>query len=182
MRKGRPFHRSLFDGLAPSRSATRALSKLVDSGSLERVAHGIYMRPKVSRVIGKIPVSPLQIVMLEAKIRGQQIQVHGAEAVRRLGFSTQMQMIPIYFTSGSRREVRIGKAVVQLRHASGARLQGAGSGVGMVLTAIHYLGRQEATTDVVAQIMKRLSVREIEVLQTFDIPKWMRRVIASALR
>lgn len=140
------------------------------------------MRPKVSQVIGKIPVSPLQIVMLEAKIRGQKIQVHGAEAVRRLGLSTQMQMTPVYFTSGSSREVRIGKAVVQLRHASGARLQGAGCDIGLALIAMHYLGRREATTDVIARIMKRLSVREIEFLQAFDIPKWMRRVIASALR
>lgn len=92
-----------------------------------------------------------------------------------------MQMVPIYFTSGSSREVRVGKAVVQLRHATKARLQGAGSCAGLALTAMHYLGKREATTEVVAQIIKRLNEREIATLKAFDMPKWMRKVIANAL-
>lgn len=182
MKRGRLFHRGVLVHLGPSGSITRALSTLVAAGLLERVARGIYVRPKYSVLLGRIPVSPLELAVLEAKVRGQKLQAHGAEAVRRLGVSTQMSMIPIYNTSGQSREVRIGNAVVKLRHVSAARLQGAGSQAGLLLTAMHYLGKSEATMATVSLMLKRLSERDIMALQGFHMPKWMRNVLILALK
>ncbi|WP_374045884.1 DUF6088 family protein [Pseudomonas sichuanensis] len=180
MRKGRPFHRGVLAHIGPSGSVTRVLSALVAAGLLERVARGIYVRPKYSVLLGRIPLSPIEFAKLEAKRRGQKLQIHGAEAVRRLGMSTQMSMIPIYNMSGPSREIRIANAVVQLRHVSPVRLQGAGSQAGLMLTAMHYLGRSEATTTTVSLMLSRLSDQDIRALQGFEMPKWMRNVLLLA--
>lgn len=179
--KGCPFHRSRLASLGSSSSITRALSRLVSAGALERVTRGVYVRPKYSALLGRIPVSPLELAMLEAKLRGQKLQVHGAEAVRRLGVSTQMSMIPIYNTSGPSREVRIGNAVVKLRHVSAVRLQGAGTQAGLALTAMYYLGRSE-TAATISLMLERLSEQDIKALQGFEMPKWMCNLLISALK
>ena len=49
IRKGKPFSRVVFAPFGSRAAVDSALSRLVKSGSLERVARGIYMRPKFSK-------------------------------------------------------------------------------------------------------------------------------------
>ena len=94
MRKGQPFSRAVFAQVGSRAAVDKALSKLVRSGLLERVARGIYMRPKLSAYTGRwVRPSPLSIMSVITKANGETIQIHGAEAVRRLGLSTQMQVV-----------------------------------------------------------------------------------------
>jgi hypothetical protein len=69
------------------------------------------------------------------------IQIHGAEAARTLGLGTQMQVLPTYYTSGSTREIKIGTAVMRLRHFSRQRRQQAGTQARMALAALFYRGK-----------------------------------------
>lgn len=145
MPKGKPFTRALFAQAGTRASVDKALSRMVLRGLLVRVARGVYMRPKLSEYTGrKVRANPIQVMEAIARARGETIQVHGAEAVRRFGLSTQMQVVPTYYTSGSSREIRIGNAVVRLQYSSNQRLQHAGTPVGMALTALMYLGRKGA--------------------------------------
>ena len=108
----------VFAQVGSRKAVDKALSNLVKSDRLERVARGVYMRPKTSIYTGRrVRPSPLAIMMIRAKANGETIQIHGAEAVRRLGLSTQMQVVPTYYTSGTTREIKVGNAVVRLRHA-----------------------------------------------------------------
>ncbi|WP_366302280.1 DUF6088 family protein [Pseudomonas atacamensis] len=67
---------------------------MVQSGVPERVARGIYIRPKLNDYTGKTARANLITVMeVVAMSRGETIQVHGAETARRLGISTQMSGI-----------------------------------------------------------------------------------------
>lgn len=52
MPKGRPFVGAAFAQVGSRASVNKALSRLVQSGTLERVAHGVYMRPKTSKYTG----------------------------------------------------------------------------------------------------------------------------------
>ncbi|MBP5090606.1 type IV toxin-antitoxin system AbiEi family antitoxin domain-containing protein, partial [Pseudomonas chlororaphis] len=139
MQKGKPFTKAVFVEVGSRTSVDKALSRMVQSGVLERVARGIYMRPKLSEYTGKkVRANPIAVMEAVARTRGETIQVHGVEAARRLGISTQMQVLPTYYTSGSTREIKIGNAVVRLRHSSWQRLQQAGTQVGLALTALLY--------------------------------------------
>nr|WP_302480308.1 DUF6088 family protein [Pseudomonas putida] len=181
MPKGKPFVGAVF-AQAGSRSAVnKALSRMVLSGFLERVVHGVYMRPKKSEYSGKqVRANPIAVMKAVARARGETIQIHGSEAVRWLGLSTQMQVLPTYYTSGSTREIKVGNAVVRLHHVSRQRLQLAGTKVGIVLTASFYLGKTGLTEQTVRKIAHSLSPEEHKKLMACKMPKWMRSVWAGS--
>lgn len=183
MPKGKPFAGTLFAHAGTRASVDKALSRMVLRGLLERVARGVYMRPKQSEYTGrKIRANPIQVMEAIVRARREIIQVHGAEAVRRFGLSTQMQVVPTYYTSGPTREIRIGNAVVRLRHASKQRLQHAGTRVGMALTALMYLGRKELTEMMVCKVASSLSNEEFYKLMGCKMPQWMRMALLSAAK
>jgi hypothetical protein len=183
MPKGKPFAGAVFAQVGSRASVDKALSRMVVSGSLERVARGVYMRPKHSEYTGKkVRANPIAVMEVVAKARGETIQVHGVEAARRLGLSTQMQVLPTYYTSGSTREIRIGNAVVRLRHASRQRLQQAGTQVGVALTALLYLGKDGLTEQAVGKIASSLSVEEFNKLMACKMPEWMRAALAKSAK
>lgn len=183
MPKGKPFAGAVFAQVGSRASVDKALSRMVLSGSLERVARGVYMRPKQSEYTGKkVRANPIAVMEVVAKARGETIQIHGVEAARRLGLSTQMQVLPTYYTSGSTREIRIGNAVVRLRHASRQRLQQAGTQVGVALTALLYLGKEGLTEQAVGKIASSLSVEEFNKLMACKMPEWMRAALAGSAK
>ncbi|HHM4372459.1 TPA: DUF6088 family protein [Pseudomonas aeruginosa] len=180
MQKGQPFSRVVFAQVGSRAAVDKALSRLVKSGCLERVARGVYMRPKLSAYTGRgVRPSPLSIMSVITKANGETIQIHGAEAVRRLGLSTQMQVVPTFYTSGATRDIKVGNAVVRLRHASSDRLQHAGTRVGMVLSALHYLGKEGVSTQVVSKITNAMNGEELLKLRACRMPAWMRSVLLA---
>jgi hypothetical protein len=102
---------------------------------------------------------------LMTKANGETVQIHGAEAVRSMGLSTQMQILPIYHTSGSTRRIRIGNTTIRLQHASNDRLQHAKSKVGVALTALHYLGKEALSLEIISRIQKALTRDEFKTLR-----------------
>ncbi|WP_046786223.1 DUF6088 family protein [Pseudomonas putida] len=183
MSKGRPFTKALFAEEGSRTSVNKALSRMARSGLLERVARGIYMRPKISEYTGrKVRANPITVMETVAKASGETIQIHGVEAVRRLGLSTQMQVLPTYYTSGSTREIKMGNAVVRLRHSSWQRIQQAGTQAGLALTALFYLGKEGVTDQVTGKILCLLSAEEYSKLMACKMPKWMRKVLAGFSR
>ncbi|MFF6745414.1 DUF6088 family protein [Pseudomonas aeruginosa] len=178
MQKGKPFSRAVFVQAGSRASVDKALSRLVQCGSLERVSRGVYMRPKLSKYTGRlVRPSPLTVMEVITKANGETIQIHGAEAVRRLGLSTQMQVVPTFYTSGATRDIKVGNAVVRLRHASSDRLQHAGTRVGMVLSALHYLGKEGVSTQVVSKITNAMNGDELLKLRACSMSAWMRSAL-----
>lgn len=180
MPKGKPFTNAAFAEVGSRTSVDKALSRMVQSGFLERVARGIYMRPKLSEYTGKkIRANPISVMEAVSRSRGETIQVHGVEAARRLGTSTQMQVLPTYYTSGTTREIKIGNAVVRLRHSSSLRLQHADSQAGLALTALLYLGKEGATQQDVSKILSSLNAEEFSKLMACKMYKWLRKALAE---
>jgi RNA-binding protein YhbY len=182
MQKGKPFSRAVFAQVGSRASVDKALSRLVQSGSLERVTRGVYMRPKMSKYTGRVRPNPLTVMDVITKANGETIQIHGAEAVRRLGLSTQMQVLPTFYTSGSTREIKVGNAVVRLKHASKDRLQHAGTKVGVALTALYYIGKEGLSTKVVSKITNALNSEELNKLQACKMPEWMQSALSLAAK
>lgn len=72
MRKGQPFHRMVFAPLGSSAAVDTALSRLVQSGLLERLVRGVYMRPKISNLVGQRSAT-----LLYARVLDRAIDVFG---------------------------------------------------------------------------------------------------------
>lgn len=172
MPAGEPFTPAELLTLGTRTAVDKTLTRLVKAGLLMKVARGVFVRPEESKY-GKVLPSPLKIAM--AKAHGAIVEIHGAEAVRRFGLSTQVQVQPVYYTSGSARRFKLGKIPVTLRHVSPRKLVAPGTNVGLAISALWYLGKEQMKPNVFEAIKSRLNPSEFEELKhsASFMPAWM---------
>ncbi|TQV73102.1 type IV toxin-antitoxin system AbiEi family antitoxin domain-containing protein [Aliikangiella marina] len=174
IQKGEPFTTGDFLGLGSRPAVDKALSRFVEEGLIDRVARGVFVRPKTSKFVGRVMPSIAQVINAMAKSSGEILQIHGAEAVRRFQISTQMPVKPIYYTNGASREITVFNTKVRLIHTSSAKkLQHAGTNVGAAISALWYLGKDNVGKREVLLIKKGLSEVEFKRLCASRLPNWM---------
>lgn len=177
---GTPFTNSSFLKLGSRHAVDKAVSRLVEEGVMERVARGVFVRPKQSRFVGKVMPDVSRVIETIAKGHGEVIQVHGAEAARRFKISNQMPTQPVYYTSGPSREIQIGNLKVKLMHTSSHRkLLHAGKKLGLALAALWYLGKEQVNAETIRCIREGLSSEEFEILRSTSMPAWMAQAIET---
>jgi len=172
---GEPFTPALFAGVGSRAAVDQTLMRLTKVGHIERIGHGLYSVPKVGRFGIKAMPAPEKVAQALAASEGETIEVHGAEAARRLGFSTQVPAQPVFYTSGSSHTVRLGKLVVRLQHVAPRKLALAGRPAGLALSALWYLGRHQVTPATFRRIAEKLPGGEFEALRKAKtvMPAWM---------
>ena len=172
-RREEPFTNMRFLKLGSRASVDKALSRLVKEGLIHRITRGVFMRPKTNQFIGNVMPDVAKVVEVMARDHGETIQIHGAEAARRFKLSTQVPTMPVFYTSGPSRELKIGNLTVKLRHASHRKLLLAGKRPGLALSALWYLGKNNVNSNVVSTIRAGLTKNEFETLKNTDLPEWM---------
>lgn len=178
---GQPVTSQEFMEFGSRAAVDQALTRLVKTGGLSRVARGVYLRPKRNPYVGEVPPEPFKVAETIAAETGSVIQIHGAEAVRRMGLSTQVPTRPIFYTSGPSRRFNLGQIQVLLKHVCPRKLALSGSPAGIALTALWYLGKTAVTLDTIVQIRSKLSESEFEALcsSTRSMPGWMHDVFVK---
>lgn len=182
MSAGEPFTPAAFIECGTRASIDQTLSRLVKMGMIERVARGVFVRPEVSRFVGKVSPSPMKVAETVARATGAVVQVHGAEAARRLELSTQVPTQPVFCTSGRSKRLRVGSMEIRLQHVSARKLALAGRPAGLALAALWYLGKNEVTLNVIEKIRRKLPEAEFEALKSAKgaMPAWMSDAIYRA--
>ncbi|MDE3211722.1 MAG: hypothetical protein KGM98_00700 [Bacteroidota bacterium] len=82
-----------------------ALQRLTNSGELERDAIGIYVRPVIDNIIGRVLPGMEEIAKVIAKRDKARIVPTGSYALNHLGLSTQVPMNVVYLTDGAARKI-----------------------------------------------------------------------------
>lgn len=169
------FTPALFAGLGSRASIDQTLMRLTKEGAIERLGRGLYAVPQTSRFGLKSMPSPERVAQTVAAAEGAIIEVHGAEAARRFGLSTQVPTQPVFYTSGSSHTVRMGKLQVRLQHVATRKLALAGRPAGQALSALWYLGREQVTPTTFERIAAKLSSSEFDALRSAksSMPTWM---------
>lgn len=176
--KGKPFTTSHLVALGPRGTVDRALARLVEQGEIERLARGVFVRPRRNRYVGNVLPGVAEVVRVLASARGETVQIHGAEAARRLGLTSQAPITPVYHTSASTRSIRIGNVRVKMIHTSNPRrLQFAGEPAGLALAALWYVGKGDATSDTVDTIRSAIGPEAFARLRSAQMPAWMDKLL-----
>ena len=173
--KGKLFTSAAFLNLGSRAAIDQTLSRLVKTGETERVCRGVFVKPEISRYAGKVLPGPEEVARVIAKGSGAKVQIHGAEAVRRFGLSTQVPSRPVFYTSGPSKQVRVGNLEAQLKHTAARKLLMTGRPAGEALVALWYLGKEGVTPEVIAQIERKLPSEEFAALEAKKtaMPIWM---------
>ncbi len=181
--RGRPFTAARFGKHGTHGAIDRTLSRLVGEGKIQRLAHGVFVRPRTSRFVGTVLPDIHEVVEVIARGNGETVQIHGAEAARRFGLSTQVPTAPVFHTSASSRTFVVAGITVRMVHTSNRRLlQYAGEATGAALSALWYLGKDNVTPETIATIADVLGPSEFEKLCSADMPAWMQKAFAGATR
>lgn len=178
--RGSVYTPSDFLTFAARAAVDQALSRLVKTGRLRRLARGLYDFPKVHPQLGPLSPAPDDVAQALARETGSLAQIAGARAANALGLTTQVPAINTYLTDGPSRRVILGKRIVDLRHASPKHLIAPGSPAGTVVQALRHVGPVRAA-DVEKVAAHRLSPNDKRTLATSanQAPAWMRPTLVS---
>ena len=179
--RGKPFTGTCLLKHGTRGAVDRALSRLAVDGEIQRLAHGVFVRPRTNRFVGAVMPDIHEVVETIARNNGETLQVHGAEAARRFRLSTQVPIAPVFHTSGSTRTIRVAGVAVHMVHTSNRRrLQFPGEPTGAALSALWYLGRDNVTPETIATIEAALGPVEFGKLRSANMPVWMQKAFAAA--
>lgn len=169
---GQPFTATSFLEMAERSNVDKTLGRLAKAGVIVRASRGVYVRPEQSR-FGAIPPEISKIVAI--KVQGEPFAVHGAEALRQFGLSTQVPVKPVFCTTSRSRTFRVGKIQVKLQQVSPRKLAYAGTNVGTALSALWYLGKERVDNKTFTAIRAKLTEEEYSTFKAAvpRMPGWM---------
>jgi hypothetical protein len=121
---------------------------------------------------------PAKVAQAIANAHGETIQVHGAEAARLLGLTTQMPLRSVFYTTGRNREIKLGNLKLTLKHTARRKLALSGRPSGLALTALWYLSKEHVNTNTIKTIREKLAPEAFEAFEEFkaetpSMPAWM---------
>src|SRR6218665_799366 len=136
-----------FTAYGSSEAIRKALDRLENKNVLTRVAHGIYVRPKKSELIGLLLPSVEEIAEGIAKRDRIRTLPSGSYALSALGLSTQVPMKIVLLTDGSPREIKVGKRTIKFKKATPKNLLAKGKISRLVIQALKEIGNGNVTDD-----------------------------------
>lgn len=172
-----------FSDLGSSEAVRIALFRLEKEGVINRVAQGIYVRPKISKLIGVLVPSAEEVA--EAITKRDRIRTvpTGNYALNALGLSTQVPMNIVFLTDGSPRIIKIGKRTIKFKKTTPKNLLAKGKISRLVIQALKEIGNGKVTAEEENKIMDLLKKEDLKDLK-HDIalaPVWVQKIMTKAL-
>lgn len=166
-----------------AKAVQKSLERLEDKGVIVRVAQGIYVRPKISKLIG--PLTPSAEEVAEAIAKRDRIRTvpTGSYALNALGLSTQVPMNIVLLTDGSPREIRVGKRKIKFKKTTPKNLLAKGKISRLVIQALKEIGNGNVTMEEELKIVDLLKKEDEKDLK-HDIalaPVWIQKIMRKAL-
>ncbi len=177
-KKGWVFAPSHFHDLGNRAAVDQALSRLIRSGDIRRLARGLYDYPRKHPDFGDLPPNVDRITAALAEKDNLKIQPSGAYAANLLGLSDQVPAKVVFLTDGSTRVVQVGNWHIKFKKTTPKNMATAGKISGLVFQALRFIGL-ENIDEIVIRKLNRLPKKEKQILIA-DLryaPAWMEKVI-----
>ncbi len=128
---------------------------------------------------GARPPESAKVLRAIVEQNGENVVPHGAAAANELGLTTQVPVREVYLTSGPTRNLRLGKQVVELRHAPAWQLALPGRPAGSAIRALAWMGPEHAG-DMIEALRNKLAAAELIALVDVRrmLPTWMAQQVS----
>lgn len=165
-------------------SAKKALLRLKEKEMLVRLAHGIYLYPKVDKELGVLFPSTEEIAKAIARRDKARILPAGVQALNKLGLSTQVPMKVVYLTDGASRTVKVGKRTITFKKTSPKNLIVTGEISGLAIQALKAIGQNkldEKTIDKILHILRKEKKKNI-INDAKLAPAWINKILMQSIQ
>ena len=182
-KRGTLFFCDNFSSFGNAETIRRTLNRLVEAGEINRVAPGIFVRPQMDKIIGKITPKIEDIADAIARRDKAKIVPTGAYALNRLGLSTQVPMKIVYLTDGSARNIKVGNYTISFIRTSPKNVAAIGKISRLAIQALKSIGKENVSPKEIEQIQNVLMKEKVSYLE-HDLriaPSWIKEVIRHSL-
>lgn len=151
------------------------LHRFTRSGTIRRLARGVYDYPKEHPVLGQLLPSAEAVAQALAGRDCTRLQPAGAYAANMLGLSEQVPAKVVFLTDGRSRTVKIGPTTIELRQTTAKNMAAAGRLSGLVIQALRELGKEHVTAKTVQHLKRTLPIeKRRELVKDIRLgPAWM---------
>lgn len=158
-----------FRGFGADTAIKMGLSRLASKGAINRLAHGIYIKPIKNKKKAKLPgaVEIAKAIATQEKIR---IQEAGAYALYLSGFETSMPEMLTYVTDGEPRKIVIGNQVLVFKATTPKKLSMKGPTSGLLIQSLEALGKDKLSKEILKKVRELMNKEDQKVLMD-DIKK-----------
>lgn len=152
-----------------------ALHRLARSGTIRRLARGVYDFPKEHPVLGLLAPSADAVAHALAGRDRTRLQPAGGYAANILGLSEQVPAKVVFLTDGPSRTVKIGPTTIQLRRTTPRNMEAAGRLSGLLMQALRELGEEHVTPERREHLKRTLPAdKRRELVKDLRLaPTWM---------
>jgi hypothetical protein len=182
-KRGKIFFPASFSNLGSEDAIHQALKRLTEKGILLRIAHGIYLYPKIDPELGILYPPIDEIAKAIAKRDKARIIPTGVQALNLLGLSTQVPMKVVYLTDGAQRNISIGNQSIKFKKTSPRNLATKGEISGLVIQALREIGKDNASADQLRIIYEILRKEDPSIVKNDAglAPAWISKIMSTAL-
>lgn len=166
-----------------SESVKKSLLRLKEKEVLVRLAHGIYLYPKVDKELGVLFPSTEEIAKAIARRDKARIVPTGVQALNKLGLSTQVPMKVVYLTDGAARAVKVGKRTIVFKKTSPKNLAIKGDLSNLAVQALKTIGQKKADEKIIEKIQALLRNEKKEnILSGAKLsPAWINKILMQVI-
>ena len=182
--RGALFFTESFIAFGNTEAVKKALQRLTNAGELDRVAVGMYVRPQIDSIIGKVTPGIEAIAKAIAKRDKARIVPSGLYALNRLGLSTQMPMNIIYLSDGAARKVKVDNYIITFKKTTPKNVMAVGEISRLAIQALRTIGKENVTEEEIKKI-QQLLMKEKKTKLEHDIrlaPAWIREIMKPILK
>ena len=179
LKKGTIVFVSDFAKLGSSENVKKVLLRLEKKQLLVRLAHGIYLYPKIDKELGVLYPSTESIAEAIAKRDKIRIIPTGIFALQQLGISTQIPMNVIYLTDGAPRKIKVGKRTITFKKTAPKNLAIKNKILSNIVQGLKELGKESITDEIRQRINQALEKVPLEILkeEILNAPVWVRNEV-----
>ncbi|MDR1206081.1 MAG: type IV toxin-antitoxin system AbiEi family antitoxin domain-containing protein [Peptococcaceae bacterium] len=143
----------------------QALSRLADSGKIQRIIRGVYYNPAFSELLQEYEApSPHQIALAIARKFNWNIAPSGITALNMLGLSAQVSAKWSYISDGPYNKYEFNGITVEFKRRNNREIAGMSYKTALTIQAIKALGKGKVDSVTVAKIRTKLTDKEISAL------------------
>src|SRR5690606_31871252 len=155
------------------------LFRLVNEGILERLAQGIYLKPKRDPLLGILYPTTEEIAKQIAQRDKARIAPTGVFALYLLGLTTQVPLKAVYLSDGSQREIKIGNRSIQFKKTAPKSFAIKDELLHLIVQAFKEVGQEGVTVDFLEKITSLIHRLESKVIDTQlrYAPVWIQKQI-----
>lgn len=184
--RGKILFASDFSLFGLPKAVNKTMERLTASGLLIRLAHGIYLYPKIDTRLGMGVLYPtVETIAREiAKRDKARIVPTGVYALNALGFSTQIPMNVVFLTDGAARKIKIGNGQgIVFKRTVARNLSYKNNTLMLVVAALKEIGEGKVSPEQHSKIKELISKEKQEdIIADLQLsPAWIKKIILSVI-